>query len=241
MGTVFRREQEVHFYDCDPCGRMKISAVNKLLADIADAHYAARGMDHRWLWDNGFVFLLSKVSIAIDRAPGPRETLVADTWEREIKGASFLRDYAVKDAQGNRVFAANTAWMLVNPESWQVLRPSQFPNAKPTGIAADCPQCRKLRLEGGEPVGQRVIRYSDLDGNGHVYNAVYGDIAVDFLPEAFRGKELSAYQVNFVHQAMLGDIVDIYCGKTNENTLTVKGQVKGQDCFFCEFTAKSSF
>ena len=52
MDNIFRREAEVHFYDCDPQSRMKISAALRLLADMADAHYAARGMDHKWLFSS---------------------------------------------------------------------------------------------------------------------------------------------------------------------------------------------
>lgn len=235
MEQIFRRETEVHFYDCDPQSRMKISAANKLLADMADAHYAARGMDHKWLWEHGFVFLVSKVSIQFDRIPGPREILTANTWERCVKGASFLRDFEVRDAQERRVMTANTAWMLVNPETWQVLRPSEFPNAQPTNIAADCPPCRRLKMTDGIKVGERQIRYSDLDANSHVYNAVYGDIAVDVLPEKFQGMELSTYQINFIHQAVLGDTISLWMQQTDAYTLVIKGVVGAHDCFLCEF------
>ena len=233
--SKFRREQEVHFYDCDPQSRMKISAVNRLLADMADAHYAARGMDHKWLWEHGFVFLVSKVSIQFSRLPHPREILSAETWERQIKGASFLRDFEIFDEAGKRVLTACSAWMLVNPESWQVLRPSEFPNAQPTGIAAECPDCRKLKLTDGILVGERQIRYSDLDANGHVYNAVYGDIATDVLPEEARRRELEFYQVNFNHQAVLGDTISLYLQHSNENMIVIKGVVGDHDCFLCEF------
>ena len=240
MEKIFRREQEVHFYDCDPQSRMKISAANRLLADMADAHYAARGMDHRWLWEYGFVFLVSKVSIRFDRLPCPREILTADTWERGIKGASFLRDFEVRDAEGNRVLTACTAWMLVDPATWQVLRPSAFPNAQPTGIEADCPPCRRLKMDEGLPVGKREVRYSDLDANGHVYNAVYSDIAVDVLPEEFRKKQLYTFQINFIHQAVLGDTISLFLQQTDDYTVVIKGVVGDHDCFLCEFGYRPS-
>lgn len=239
MEQIFCREQEVHFYDCDPQSRMKISAANKLLADMADAHYAARGMDHRWLWEHGFVFLVSKVSIQFDRLPRPREILTAKTWERGIKGASFLRDFEVRDADDQRVMTANTAWMLVNPSSWQVLRPSEFPNAEPTGIEAECPPCRRLKMANGVPVGSREIRYSDLDANGHVYNAVYADIASDVLASEFRERELRTYQINFIHQAVFGDTISLWMQQMNANTVVIKGMVGDHDCFLCEFGYRS--
>ena len=240
MDDIFRREAEVHFYDCDPQSRMKTSAALRLLADMADAHYAARGMDHKWLWDNGFVFLVSRVSVQFARLPRPREVLTAETWEREIKGASFLRDFEAKDADGGTVMTASTAWMLVDPSSWQVLRPSQFPNAHPTGIAADCPPCRRLKMPGGDPAGERCVRYSDLDANGHVYNAVYSDIALDALPKEWRERELSRFQINFVHQALEGETIQLYREVLNDNTVGIKGVVGDHDCFLCEFEYRGS-
>lgn len=240
LEQIFRRKQEVHFYDCDPQSRMKVSAANKLLADMADAHYAARGMDHRWLWEHGFVFLVSKVSIRFDRLPRPREILTADTWERGVKGASFLRDFEIRDEQENRVMTASTTWMLVNPESWQVLRPSEFPNARPTGIEADCSQCRRLKMAEGVPAGERPVRYSDLDANGHIYNAVYADIAVDALPEKFQRMPLFTYQINFIHQAVLGDTISLWMQQINDYTVVIKGVVGDHDCFLCEFGYRPS-
>ncbi len=232
MEGVFSRKTDVHFYDCDPFGRMKLSAVNKTLADIADEDYAQKGMSHRWLWEHGFVFLLSKVSILFERLPSPREILTVSTWEREIKGASFFRAFAVHDEAGKAVLSADSAWMLVNPQTRQILRPAEFPNARPTHLPVECPPCHKLKLEGGTLAGQRNIVYSDLDGNGHVYNAVYADIATDFLPmETLRG-DLRAYQVNFVHEAKLGDTLDIWI-QQNEQTSVIKGAVGDHDSFLC--------
>ena len=189
-------------------------------------------MSHRWLWEHGFVFLLSKVSILFERLPSPREILTVSTWEREIKGASFFRAFAVHDEAGKAVLSADSAWMLVNPQTRQILRPAEFPNARPTHLPVECPPCHKLKLEVGTLTGQRNIVYSDLDGNGHVYNAVYADIATDFLPmETLRG-DLRAYQVNFVHEAKLGDTLDIWI-RQNEQTSVIKGVVGDHDSFLC--------
>ncbi len=235
MDSIFRQQQEIHFYDCDPQRRLKMSAACKLIADIGDAHYAARGMSHEWLWEHGFVFLVAKVSIQFNRLPGPREQLTLETWERDLKGASFLRDGCIKDAAGAEIIAASSAWMLVNAETWQVRRPSEFPYAQPTGMAANCPECRRLKLAEGTPAGERLVRYSDLDANGHVYNAVYADIAVDALPEEFQRREIAAMQINFVHQAVPGDRITLICRILNTNTVIIKGTVGDHDCFLCEF------
>lgn len=232
MEGVFSKKTAVHFYDCDLYGRMKLTAINQTLADIADEDYAQKGMSHSWLWEHGFVFLLSKVSIRFQRFPTPREVLTVSTWEREVKGASFFRSFSIHDEQENLVLTADSAWMLVDPKNRQILRPSAFPYAHPTYLPADCPPCRKIKWEDGTLAGRRKVVYSDLDGNGHVYNAVYAGIACDFLPQETLKREISAYQVNFAHEAKLGDTLDIWL-RQNEQSSVIKGTVGDHDSFLC--------
>ena len=97
---------------------------------------------------------------------------------------------------------------------------------------ASAPPCKKLRLREGEEAGIRTVRYSDLDGNGHLYNAVYSDIAVDALPDPLRRKQLRQFQINFNHEAMLDEEIHLLRA-IEENTATVKGVVGDRDCFIC--------
>ena len=60
---------QIRFCDCDPQHRIKPSALCRILADLAGVAFAARGMDHAYLWEHGYVFLLSRVSIRIFRVP----------------------------------------------------------------------------------------------------------------------------------------------------------------------------
>lgn len=236
MERIFQKTVEIRFYDCDSQKRAKISTINKLLADIAGVAYGATGMTHQWLWDHGYVFLLSKVSIRFDRMPKADETITVSTWERGNKRASFLRDFEIHDAKGQKLIDARTEWVLVNPESRQIIRPASFegPRAILTEKQADTPDCKRLKFSEGDLVGNRLIRYSDLDGNGHVYNAVYADIAIDVLPSALWEKKLRFYQINFIHEAKLGDTLSLFTA-VDENTATVKGCVGEKDSFICEF------
>ncbi len=236
MDSIYNKTVEIRFYDCDSHKRAKVSTINKFIADIAGVGYAATGMTHQWLWDHGYVFLLSRVSIRFNRMPIADETITVSTWERGNKGASFLRDFEIFDTEGKNLIDAHTEWILVNPQSRQIIRPSSFEGIRAMlpEKQADAPDCKRLKLVEGDFAGERQVRYSDLDGNGHVYNAVYADIAVDVLPPALREKELRAYQINFIHEAKLGDTLSLYTA-VDENSATVKGCIGEKDSFVCEF------
>lgn len=234
----YEKEIELRFCDCDPKKQAKPSTLCKYMADLAGIAFGARGMDHQYLLERGYVFLLSRLSVRIFRMPVADETLVAATWEREVKRAEYLRDFEFRSKDGSLLVEATTSWILVNPLTRQILRPAEFDGEllpMPEKVA-DVPPCRRLRLRDGmgEPVEARKIRYSDLDGNGHVYNAVYADIALDALPEAFYSRQLVAMQLNFCHEAVLGDSLALE-RQVSDDLVLVKGCVNGKDSFLCEF------
>ena len=77
--------------------------------------------------------------------------------------------------------------------------------------------------------------YSDLDGNGHVNNSVYGDMACDVLPmELFEG-ELKEFAINFVKEAKIGDTITLYGGADGGSRI-VAGYIGDALCFECAFT-----
>lgn len=228
---------QIRFCDCDPQHRVKPSALCRILADLAGVAFAARGMDHAYLWEHGYVFLLSRVSVRIFRVPQADEMVKASTWEREVRRAEYLRDFELHSADGDLLAAATTSWVLVSPKTRQILRPSEFDGELlPTPERkADAPECVRLRLKeaDAEQTDSRKIYYSHLDGNGHVYNAVYADLAMDALPRDLLERPLRELQLNFCREAMLDDRIAI-CRQIQEHQALVKGTLDGKDCFLCQ-------
>ena len=71
----------------------------------------------------------------------------------------------------------------------------------------DCPEPRKIVLprEEAEELGVRTIRWSDLDGNGHVYSANYGDIVWDYLSADLQPRIPREFYINYSKEATLGE------------------------------------
>ena len=71
-----------------------------------------------------------------------------------------------------------------------------------------------------------------------MYNANYADIAVNFLPIEFYGKDVDNFRIDFISEAKLGDVIEIY-GEILEDKAVVMGTVEGKKCFECEFISKT--
>jgi len=233
---ILRRETTVEFCDCDHTGCLKPSAALKYFSDLAGADYAERGLPHDVLWAQGFVFLVSRVRAQFARPIRAEETLTFCTYEQGVKGPQFIRNFFVEDADGSRIAEARSAWILCDPNTRRILRPGKFPYPIPDNSALPiaCPEPGKVHLpETAQSAGQRRVVYSDLDANGHVYNANYADITCDFLPLALFEKPVKGFSIEFSREALAGDVMDIRT-VVEEGRAAAAGFVNDAQSFACE-------
>ena len=235
---TYEKTQEISFSLCDFTERLKPSELLCLTSDLAGEDYGDRGLPHDKLLSEGFVFLVSRVRFAIKRNVRAEERIRFITYERKIAGPFCIRDYILEDAGGERIIEGRSAWVLCDPVTRRILRPAHFPyeiqNHEDIELAVGEPD--KLRpVENMQKIGERKVVYSDLDGNGHVNNSVYGDIACDVLPMELFRSELKEFAINFVKEAKIGDTITLYGGRDGSSHV-VTGYVGDAVCFECAFT-----
>lgn len=234
------RQEELVFRDCGPEQQVRVSALLNKMAAFAGYDYDARGLTHEALWAQREVFLLSRAALRIHDCPRAGDVLDITTWEAGPKAAHMRRNYEMKDQQGRLRVSARTDWILVDPGTRKILRPSAF-TAKPllaSDRPLDCPETRKVVLpkEGREALGTRRVRWSDLDGNGHLFSGNYGDIIWDALPEDLQARAPREFQINYSREAVLGDVLKLE-GFRSEAGYLVEGLGPHGSCFtaLCAF------
>lgn len=233
----FYRRFTFRFGDCTADGHASIYTVMKLLSEMAGQDYEGRGRGHKVLWEHGQTFLLSRVAIRFYRMPAHTQTVTACTWERHKKGVFFNRDFEIRSETGEILVSATSLWFIVNPETREVIRPAELFGGLDVGSmdAADCPPCRRIAEDDSlQTLGERYIRYTDLDANGHVNNAVYGRIAQDWLPEEYRGRRLKELFIEYKTETVLSDTL-IIKGGTAEDGYAVQGVENGKLHFGSRF------
>lgn len=235
MENGYFRQEELGFWDCDREQRVRIAALLSKLATFAGYDYDARGLTHQRLLASREVFLLSRAALKIHRCPRAQDVLDITTWENGVKAAHMRRNYEMTGREdGTPRVSARTDWILVDPVTRKILRPSSF-TAKPLMTSdrpLDCPDTRKLILpkENRENLGERRIRWSDLDGNGHLYSGNYGDIIWDALPEDLQGRLPREFHINYSREAVLGDVLHLE-GCRSEEGYFVEGRGPWGLCF----------
>ena len=209
MENGYFRQEELVFWDCDREQRVRVAAILSKMAAFAGYDYDARGLTHEVLLANREVFLLSRAAIRIHDCPHAADVLDVTTWEAGARAAHMRRYYEMADQAGRVRVSARTDWILVDPVTRKILRPSAFTAKRlmESDRAPDCPETRKVSLprEGREDLGLRRIRWSDLDGNGHLFSGNYGDIVWDALPEDLQVQTPAEFYINYSREAVLGD------------------------------------
>lgn len=205
----YSRQEELIFADCDRNKRIRVAALLSKIAAFAGYDYDARGLTHEKLYAMREVFLISRIALRIHRCPLYREVLTITTWENGAKGAHTQRVYEMRDEAGELCVSVKSDWILVDPETRRIMRPSSF-TARPIGncgLQLDCPDPQKIVLpkEGLEELGVRRVRWSDLDGNGHLFSAKYGDIVWDALPEDLQDRKPRDFFIDYSREATLGE------------------------------------
>lgn len=237
-GAVFCRDVELSFFDCKANERAKLASVLHYLVDTAGRDYEARGLPRSVLFAHDCAFLVSRLSLRIHRTPVPYDVLTVRTWERGSAGAFVLRDYELLDTSGTLCVSASSAWLIVDPKTRRLHRPSAFTLRQigTTDYVPDCPPCDKLRAPGElAPLGSCEVRFSDLDGNGHVYSGQYGAIAVDCLPAEYRLRDVRDFSINYIKETLPGETLSL-TGTVEGDHAFVSGSCAGEPRFCCAFT-----
>lgn len=209
-------------YDVGPERTLHLSRLLFLVQETSERHLRYFNIGYESLWEAGIAFLTAKTWVKIERMPLLHETVRIETRPCGVKGAQFIRafDLFVGEELCAQVVQTSVA---VDPVSHKIHHPRVFENvafdASCGGEAPMFPQ----RIKTGElPVlGTREIRYSDLDYNGHLSNALYVDFLTDFVPDC---PKITEFQINYVNECRLGDQIVVHGGKDETGRWLVYGE-----------------
>lgn len=237
----FKKRITVLEAECDVNKKISLANIMRHAQQIGTDHLYEINLDYNKLYKDGMVFVVSKMHIDITRRPHFGEDLVLTTYPREPKGAQFIRDTVFETEQGERLIEVSIAWLLVDATTHRILRPSTFDVYGVEMLPNDGEQITGYKIKKPSHNGvlhMRQVKFSDLDYNRHVNNAVYADIICDLLPyEIMANKELASFGILYQKEAVFGQILEMEVISSWSNTVFyVGGLVAGERCFEAEIT-----
>ncbi|HUO99585.1 MAG TPA: acyl-ACP thioesterase domain-containing protein [Rhizomicrobium sp.] len=194
--------------------RLGLTGLLNILQDIAWLHAEHLGWGYEDLIKRNTIWVLVRQKLVMNDWPVWGDVVTIRTWPRGVAGVLALRDFEIF-VRERKLGECTTSWLTLN---WKTRRPQKIDPA--TFMLEDRPaslsfEAEKIALRTDlNPVARFVVRYSDLDVNGHVNNTRYAQWIVDTATmEETASLQVAAYEVNFINETRVGDEVVIDRGE----------------------------
>jgi medium-chain acyl-[acyl-carrier-protein] hydrolase len=228
--TVWTATYDVNTIVLDARKRLGLVGLLNILQDAAWLHASHLGWGYEDLIRYGTIWVLARQKLAMGDWPHWRDVVTIRTWARPTTGALAVREFEIF-VGGNKLGECTTSWLILD---YQTRRPQKLDRAFHDTL------CRKdghLSIEaqkiapraGLAPAASFAVRDSDLDINGHVNNTRYAQWATDSLtPEELETLRIAEYEVNFLAETRVGDIVAVERSALEPNGALLRGQFQGR-------------
>lgn len=171
----YRLNYRIQFMDCDEKGRLKLSALIKLLMHVSNLQLTSLGLGTGDFLAKGLGWVVTEYQFAFVRLPQAGQAVTLTTEARGYNRFFCYRDFGVEDQAGQTLVTAHSQWVILDLQKRKIVTPTAdllAPLAQPQ-------QVRGLHLKRLRPLpeydkkGSYQVRYDDLDTNHHVDNANY--------------------------------------------------------------------
>ena len=227
--TFIVREHDVGTND-----KIKPSGVLDFFQDIAGIHASELGLGSNDILKNHLLWILVYTEFdVIKELPKFSDEIHVETWPKEGSRLELPREYVIRNKNDEMIIKGVSNWVVVNSETKRVQRATDvvfpgdfYPNTNyPDKVK------RKVNLQYDEfdSSYEYKVLFSDLDHNGHMNNAKYLDMVYNM--QIYPGnKEYKHVEIEFVHEAKLGEIVTIKHFKDDKYDCYV-GFLSDEECF----------
>ena len=210
--TFFVYPQEI-----DGSAQLRLSSLEGYLLNAAGLAAEDNGFGAMEMIQQGVTWVLSQLSIEMQRLPKQYESFVIETWVEDYGRLLTTRHFIVYDKDKQEIGSACSQWALIDIKSRRPINLQtredlmHFATGEPGKIE------KPLRIgavNDGVEVARHKVSYSDIDYNMHLTNTRYPNLICDMLP-SLEGKRISEFSISFVNQAELGEELTFLEGESD--------------------------
>jgi len=240
MNPLYEFPTRITYYDLDYRGKVKLSALLRMVHVAADANAKLLGAGYDALAPLGMTFVLQRFGVNIIRMPAYNEDVTIRTWPSDISKGTFLRKGDMYDTTGIKIMEWASLWLLFDINARRVLKPGALPVQLP--ILCDdgvniMPEKIILPESWGKPFSRygHTVSYRDVDTNMHMNNSIYGDLIGNAIfPPTAEGTaqtpEWKQVQINYLAEMRFGEEAEIFANQEGDSFIVV-GKSNGRTTF----------
>lgn len=231
MEPIYVQNFQINDAAVDRYGRLKPSMILFYAQEIAGKHCDLLSLDYDSLAQRRMFWAVTRHRVQVTRMPMRGETIRVETWPMPTTKVAFPRSVVAYDEKGQEVFRAISVWVLMNLDTRAMILPSR------SGVQVDGTLLgSELAIPGAlvpKPMSHsmdRVVRYTDLDRNGHMNNTRYLDWVDDLLPSAFHmGNTVKEFTACYLSEAREGQELELRWDFLDQGCLQVDAYRHGEE------------
>lgn len=210
----FSYQSDVMVHMADANRVCRAADLMRFMQQAATRQLEVLGPNLDTMQSRGHAFIMSRISIDFPAPVHTFETVECTTWPcASSRGVIFDRCYEiVSSGDSSRIAArAVSQWALLDSKNQKLLRVEDAGIAyvREESVTTSLPLRFRIPKDAAlTAVGEKTVRYSDIDTNRHLNNTHYCDLLCDCLP--MDGKRVSALSIAFLREAPLGETVTVY-------------------------------
>jgi len=215
--NVIEKIGEFHFraesYLLDFRGRTTIPMIGNYLLHAASNHASRRGFGYAEMTEKSAVWVLSRLAIEISRYPELSEPVTLYTWIEEVGRLFTQRSFELQDDTGSSIGYARSIWAAIDMKT---RRPMPLEVEALSAYIADrpCPIEKPGKIatvETESPDELYVVKYSDLDINGHLNSIKYMEHLLDLFDlDLYREKSVRRFEISYLSEGRYGMTLSLH-------------------------------
>ncbi|MCL2386682.1 MAG: thioesterase [Defluviitaleaceae bacterium] len=248
MNLIYEQNTRITYYDLDLMGRVKLSALLRMVHIAADVNANDLGCGFKVMSAANMSFILQRFALGITRMPVYDEIVKIRTWPDSIDRGVFVRKGDMYDQEGKKLMEWASLWIVLDIAARKILKPNALPVQLPTvpdqgvTIKPEKIALPKDDTENGNLFAKytHTVKYAEVDTNKHMNNSIYGDLIGNALfptmEAATASQNWKEVQINFLAETRLGENIEVTARNIN-NELIITG-LAGNEPARTSFTAR---
>lgn len=221
---MYTFDSRIRYTESDFNEKLTLASLIDYFQDCTNFHTKDLGMDFAWHQDKGVMWVLNFWQIVIKQWPKMGDEVTIGTQSTGCEKMFGHRNFVMskQGALQEQFVVANSLWVLVDTKKG---RPMLVPEDMKEAYGAQEPlemeyASRKIAIpkEDGEIGESILVCEHHLDSNRHVNNGQYVRMALAYLEDESKVKEL---RVEYKIQALLGDEITPVVYKQKDECIVV--------------------
>lgn len=210
---TIRIKYKITSADTDMYGRLRLGGLMNFLIQSAILSADRLGFGYKGLKGQQLFWVLSRMTVEIDQVMNWNEEIEVETWPKDVEKLLYLRDFIIRDINGNQIGRATSGWLAIDlenkrPRKVEAINEEILVRLNTKKAFDELPE----KLDGlNEGESQKIKSgYFDIDLNKHVTSTRYIDWMMDTIPMEYHQKNYpKKLSINYLKETMPGEHISM--------------------------------